>query len=155
MGSRGRVTAAFSFSWDSIAQQTREIYYEQRNKHDTPPNWTYSSEGDETLAFALIGPVRPFPTAVIRDWTLLHAPQSFLGVLLVLILILFVSGSFLFSVVVALLAAFWVFSPCHSASHILPLLPCLCVFFCLISSLAYVVSCLLFAFAFLSVAGNV
>ncbi|CDJ53637.1 glycan synthetase, putative [Eimeria brunetti] len=56
MGSRGRVTAAFSFSWDSIAQQTREIYYEQRNKHDTPPNWSYSSEGDDTLAFALIGP---------------------------------------------------------------------------------------------------
>lgn len=57
MGSRGRVTAAFSFSWDSIAQQTREIYYEQRNKHDAPPNWTYSTDGDETLAFALIGPV--------------------------------------------------------------------------------------------------
>ncbi|CDI76521.1 glycan synthetase, putative [Eimeria praecox] len=56
MGSRGRVTAAFSFSWDSIAQQTREIYYEQRNKHDTPPNWSYSTEGDDTLAFALIGP---------------------------------------------------------------------------------------------------
>ena len=61
MGSRGRVTAAFSFSWDSIAHQTREIYYEQRNKHDAPPNWTYSSEGDETLAFALIGPVRQSP----------------------------------------------------------------------------------------------
>ncbi|OEH80133.1 lps glycosyltransferase of possible cyanobacterial [Cyclospora cayetanensis] len=56
MGSRGRVTAAFSFSWDSIAHQTREIYYEQRNRHDAPPNWTYSSEGDETLAFAIIGP---------------------------------------------------------------------------------------------------
>ncbi|KAL8426332.1 hypothetical protein ACSSS7_008161 [Eimeria intestinalis] len=35
---------------------TRDIYYEQRNKHDAPPNWTNSSEGDETLAFALIGP---------------------------------------------------------------------------------------------------
>ncbi|KAL8275236.1 hypothetical protein Esti_000820 [Eimeria stiedai] len=56
MGSRGRVTAAFSFSWDSIAHKTRDIYYEQRNKHDAPPNWTNSSEGDETLAFALIGP---------------------------------------------------------------------------------------------------
>lgn len=66
MGSRGRVTAAFSFSWDSIAQQTREIYYEQRNKHDTPPNWSYSSEGDDTLAFALIGPVRRTLSCLLR-----------------------------------------------------------------------------------------
>lgn len=57
MGSRGRVTAAFSFSWDSIAKQTREIYYEQKNKHDVPPDWCRSSEGDETMAFTLIGPV--------------------------------------------------------------------------------------------------
>lgn len=155
MGSRGRVTAAFSFSWDSIAQQTREIYYEQRNKHDTPPNWTYSSEGDETLAFALIGPVRLFPTAVIGASTLLHSTQRFLG-----------SPISSYSYIVC----FWQFSLffgggimsgfsglptvsfCQPYSSVLP---CICVFFRLISSFAHVISCLLFAFAFLCVAGNV
>lgn len=54
MGERGRVKAAFSFSWDRIAKNTEAIYYEQLNKHDSP-----DSEGDLggcSLAFRLMGP---------------------------------------------------------------------------------------------------
>ncbi|KAL8433936.1 hypothetical protein Efla_001838 [Eimeria flavescens] len=89
MGSRGRVTAAFSFSWDSIAQQTRDIYYEQRNKHDASPSWTYTSEGDETLAFALIGPAmfehmsvedsEPHVMSGLALWRLYHLLSSALA----------------------------------------------------------------------------
>lgn len=57
MGSRGRVTAAFSFSWDSIAKQTAEVYFEQVCRHDLPPNCSNARRGDSTMAFALIGPV--------------------------------------------------------------------------------------------------
>ncbi|PFH31917.1 glycosyltransferase [Besnoitia besnoiti] len=56
MGSRGRVTAAFSFSWDSIAYQTADVYSEQLCRHDVPPNCTNARRGDKTMAFALIGP---------------------------------------------------------------------------------------------------
>ncbi|CBZ49936.1 hypothetical protein NCLIV_004200 [Neospora caninum Liverpool] len=56
MGSRGRVTAAFSFSWDSIATQTAEVYCEQTCRHDLPPNCTNAKKGDKTMALALVGP---------------------------------------------------------------------------------------------------
>ncbi|CEL94386.1 unnamed protein product [Vitrella brassicaformis CCMP3155] len=53
MGTRGRVKAAFNFSWDTIARQTRDVYYEQMNRHDAP----YASYhlGDATLAHVLMG----------------------------------------------------------------------------------------------------
>eukprot|EP00917_Polyrhabdina_sp_WS-2016_P022588 GHVP01048996.1.p1 GENE.GHVP01048996.1~~GHVP01048996.1.p1 ORF type:complete len:1408 (+),score=232.72 GHVP01048996.1:40-4263(+) len=53
MGSRGRVKAAFSFSWDTIARQTRDIYYEQLNRHDT--TYCQSEFGASSMAFRLMG----------------------------------------------------------------------------------------------------
>lgn len=38
MGSRGRVKAAYSFSWDSIAQTTSFLYFEQCNVLDVSPS---------------------------------------------------------------------------------------------------------------------
>ncbi|TRY49653.1 Glycosyl transferase, family 1 [Cryptosporidium tyzzeri] len=38
MGSRGRVKAAYSFSWDSIAQATSFLYFEQCNVLDVTPS---------------------------------------------------------------------------------------------------------------------
>ncbi|KAF7456997.1 glycosyltransferase [Cryptosporidium felis] len=38
MGSRGRVKAAYSFSWDSIAQTTSFLYFEQCNVLDVAPS---------------------------------------------------------------------------------------------------------------------
>ncbi|EPR57846.1 glycosyltransferase [Toxoplasma gondii GT1] len=67
MGSRGRVTAAFSFSWDSIATQTAEIYCEQTCRHDLPPNCTNARKGDTTMALALVGPALHAHMAVFDD----------------------------------------------------------------------------------------
>eukprot|EP00916_Digyalum_oweni_P023069 GHVL01038353.1.p1 GENE.GHVL01038353.1~~GHVL01038353.1.p1 ORF type:complete len:1325 (+),score=240.19 GHVL01038353.1:30-3977(+) len=53
MGNRGRVKAAFSFSWDKIAKQTSEVYYEQLNRHDDP--YLLSHFGDCCLSFRLMG----------------------------------------------------------------------------------------------------
>ena len=36
MGERGRVKAAFSFTWDRIAMQTRDVYQELLNRNDAP-----------------------------------------------------------------------------------------------------------------------
>ncbi|KAK6587905.1 hypothetical protein RS030_81183 [Cryptosporidium xiaoi] len=38
MGSRGRVKAAYSFSWDTIARTTSYLYYEQTNTLDSAPS---------------------------------------------------------------------------------------------------------------------
>eukprot|EP00923_Selenidium_pygospionis_P054163 GHVN01094347.1.p1 GENE.GHVN01094347.1~~GHVN01094347.1.p1 ORF type:complete len:1269 (-),score=245.04 GHVN01094347.1:175-3981(-) len=53
MGERGRVKAAFNFSWDSIATETRGVYYEQLNRHDAP--YCQGDLGDGSLASRLIG----------------------------------------------------------------------------------------------------
>lgn len=54
MGDRGRVKAAFNFSWDQIAKNTETVYYEQLNKHDSPDS--EGGLGDCSLAFRLMGP---------------------------------------------------------------------------------------------------
>lgn len=53
MGERGRVKAAFSFSWDTVGVQTRDIYYELLNKSDAP--YGLQDRGDSSLAQSLMG----------------------------------------------------------------------------------------------------
>lgn len=54
MGERGRVKAAFNFSWDHVAKTTEKVYYEQLNKHDSPD--CEGGLGGCGLAHRLMGP---------------------------------------------------------------------------------------------------
>jgi len=53
MGQRGRVKAAFSFSWDTIAEDTRNVYWQQLNKLDCPVGVTH--EGDYSVSQGILG----------------------------------------------------------------------------------------------------
>lgn len=54
MGERGRVKAAYNFSWNHVSKLTERVYYEQLNKHDTPV-LEGGTSGDWSLASRLMG----------------------------------------------------------------------------------------------------
>eukprot|EP00915_Cephaloidophora_sp_WS-2016_P006312 GHVH01008320.1.p1 GENE.GHVH01008320.1~~GHVH01008320.1.p1 ORF type:complete len:1493 (+),score=195.77 GHVH01008320.1:592-4479(+) len=59
MGERGRVKAAFSFTWDTIATETRDVYLELLNRQDAPYGVSSfrSKVGEQTLVSQLVGPL--------------------------------------------------------------------------------------------------